>query len=304
MSTFTGSTTIGKQRARAIDAENPGALSRHRLGTFLVRRLLAKRPVILCYHSVGHGDPRDDPEFLRVSPERFVKQLDLLAGAGARFTTVAEIAQLLREGSASGLVAISFDDGYQDNHDVVLPILEQRNLTATVFVTMGLIGRPSPWLTERSGVRMMTAQELRRMADAGIELGAHTLSHPDLTTVDRAQCQAEVEGSKAQLEALIEREVVTFAYPYFHFDDAAREVVLQAGLMGFTGLSRGSFADPAAVPRVLVTGKDGLTTLVLRICGVYEPVLNSRLGHLMRRITRGLRNAARARQHAARAIEG
>jgi peptidoglycan/xylan/chitin deacetylase (PgdA/CDA1 family) len=304
MSTFTGSTAVERGQARAIGAEGSDVAPRHRLATFLVRRLLEKRPIILCYHSVGHSDPCDDPEFLRVSPERFVAQLDLLAGAGARFTTVAEIAHRLQDGSASGLVAISFDDGYQDNHDVVLPILEQRNITATVFVTMGLIGQPSPWLNERSSVRMMTPSELRRMADAGIELGAHTLSHPDLTTIDRAQCQAEVEGSKQQLEALIEREVVTFAYPYFHFDDVAREVVLEAGLTGFTGLSRGSFTDPGAVPRVLVTGKDGLTALVLRICGVYELVLYSRLGHLLRRITRGLRNAVRARQHAARAVDG
>jgi peptidoglycan/xylan/chitin deacetylase (PgdA/CDA1 family) len=304
MSTFTAPTVVERGQASAVGAKGSDVAPRHRLATFFIRRLLEKQPIILCYHSVGHGDPCDDPEFLRVPPERFIAQLDLLAGAGARFTTVGEIARRLQQGTASGLVAISFDDGYQDNHDMVLPILEQRNLTATVFVTMGLVGQPSPWLAERSGVRMMTRSEIRRMADAGIELGAHTLSHPDLTTIDRAQCQAEVEGSKQQLEALIEREVVTFAYPYFHFDDAAREVVLEAGLTGFAGLSRGSFADPGAVPRVLVTGKDGLTTLMLRICGVYEPVLHSRPGRLLRRVTRGLRNSVRARQHAGRVADG
>jgi peptidoglycan/xylan/chitin deacetylase (PgdA/CDA1 family) len=264
------------------------------LAALSLRMVLRKRPIILCYHSVGSGNPLDDPGFLRVPPQRFLQQLSILARAGGRFASVSEIASALGNGSGAGLVSVTFDDGYQDNHSVVLPILRRYGLPATVFVTIGLIDQPSPWMPPRSQVRMMNVDELREMAAAGVELGAHTLSHPDLTNLDASACEGEVRESKNQLEALINDEVTSFAYPYFRFDDGARKAVREAGMVGVTGLSRGSFDDLAAVPRALVTRKDGLLVFILRVYGVYEPLVDSAIGVFLRRLRRRVR-AVRAR---------
>lgn len=264
---------------------------RQLIAAWTLRAAIRKRPVILCYHSVGPGDRGHDPGFLRVNTERFIQHLSLLARAGGHFTSVTEIGRALAEGSGAGLVCVSFDDGYEDNHSVALPILKRYGLTATVFVTTGLLGQPSPWMSPSSGARMMNVDELRELAADGIEIGAHTVSHPDLTDLDPPACEREVVDSKTQLEALVEREVTSFAYPYFHFNDDARAIVRDAGLFGFVGLSRGSFDDPTAVPRALVTGKDGLFVLVLRVYGLYEPLVDSALGILARRLRRVVRSA-------------
>lgn len=60
---------------------------------------------------------------------------------------------------------------------------------------------------------MMTDAQVRRLARAGVEIGAHTVSHPILATVAPEVARQEIQSSKAQLEALVEREVAAFAYP-------------------------------------------------------------------------------------------
>src|SRR5213592_1592387 len=118
--------------------------------------LRSRRSVILCYHGVGPTSARVDPGFLRVRPARFRAQLELLLGAGFEFVTVGELADRLEgDEPPAGLAALSFDDGMDDNHAVVLPILADLSLTATVYVVTGLIGKPNPWMAPGAAVRMM-----------------------------------------------------------------------------------------------------------------------------------------------------
>jgi peptidoglycan/xylan/chitin deacetylase (PgdA/CDA1 family) len=262
----------------------------------IVRAALRRGPLILCYHSVGSSPRADDPEFLRVDPGRFREQLELLLAAGARFTTVAEIADRARiRAPVVGLACATFDDGYEDNLTVALPILRELGLSATVYVATGLVGRPSPWMRDGAGVRMLEAGELRELAAAGVEVGGHTVTHPDLTAVDAATCRREVRDGKRELEALAGRPVTSFAYPFFRFDDVARAAVRDAGYASaVTGLGRGSPSDPMLLPRALVGGKDGTASFVARIGGVYDPLFASGPGRAVRAATRPARAAARA----------
>ncbi len=182
----------------------------------------SRRSVILGYHGVAPSSPAEDPHNLRVSPECFRAQVALLGDAGFRFVTVRELAERMDGGPPPpGLVALSFDDGMEDNHSVLLPILKELGIGATVYVTTGLIGQPNPWLAESSGARMMTEGELCELAGAGIELGAHTVSHPDLSTLDREACLREMVDSREALERLTGAAVSTFAYPFCRYGDAA-----------------------------------------------------------------------------------
>jgi len=266
-----------------------------RTAVAIARAALRRGPVALAYHSVGDSPVEHDPEFLRVCPSRFRQQLELLVAAGGAFTTVTELAAKVRERrSTAGDVVVTFDDGYQDNHEIALPIMRELGVTGTVFVATGLIGRPSPWMSERAGIRMMETHELRELAAAGVELGAHTVTHPDLTTVDPAVCAREVADSKSELEAVIDQPVTSFAYPYFHYDEQVRSVVEASGFeAAVAGLGAGSPDDTLALPRVLVTGKDGLPSFAARIAGVYDPLFQSRAGTLARGATRPLRRLAR-----------
>jgi peptidoglycan/xylan/chitin deacetylase (PgdA/CDA1 family) len=262
----------------------------------IVRAVLRRGPLLLCYHSVGSSPRADDPEFLRVEPGRFRAQLELVLAAGGRFATVAEIADRVRaRAPLGGLACATFDDGYEDNLAVALPILRELGLTATVFVATALAGRPSPWMRPGSGVRMMDAGELRELAAAGVELGGHTVTHPDLTAVDAATCRREVRDGRRELEAMLGRPVTSFAYPFFRFDDVARAAVRDAGYAAaVTGLGRGSASDPMLLPRALVGGKDGTASFLARIGGVYDPLFASGAGRAVRAATRPGRAVARA----------
>ena len=259
-----------------------------------LRALRSRRSVILCYHGVGPSNAQRDPHFLRVSPSRFRAHVELLGDAGFDFVTVAELAQ--RAGGREpppGLVAVSFDDGMDDNHAVVLPILREYGVPATVYVATGFIGEPNPWIAADAGARMMTVPELCELVEAGFELGAHTVTHPDLAELDFDGCLREMTESRETIERLTGAEVQTFAYPFCRYGPAARAAATQAGFIAaVTCHGRGSW-DPLEMKRAMITGKDRLFSFVLKLADAYEPLFQSLPGRMARVSSRGARRAAR-----------
>jgi len=116
---------------------------------------------------------------------------------------------------------------------------------------------------ERHTHRWMTVEELRRLADTpGFDIGAHTLTHPFLAGLDRDEQQAEIAGSRAQLERLLERPVRSFSYPYGGpdaFDAVTAELVRDAGFTTACSATGGLAApggDPFQLPRNMVCNWD------------------------------------------------
>jgi peptidoglycan/xylan/chitin deacetylase (PgdA/CDA1 family) len=262
----------------------------------LGRSISRRRSVILCYHGIARATAEDDPEFLRVDPDRFRGQVEFLAGSGFDFVTVADLASRLDGGPPpAGLAALSFDDGLQDNHEVLLPILRGYGIPASVYVMTGHIGRRYPWMPERAGARLMTESELRELASAGIELGAHTVTHPDLSTLGQEECLREIVESRRTLERLTGAEVRTFAYPFCKYGEAAVAAVREAGFAAaVTCQGRGDWSR-FTLKRALITGKDGPVSFVLKLVDAYQPLFDSVPGRLVRSTTRGLRRRVRTR---------
>jgi peptidoglycan/xylan/chitin deacetylase (PgdA/CDA1 family) len=263
------------------------------------RLIRAHRSGILLYHGVGPTSTRIDPGFLRVRPEAFRAQLRLLLAAGFEIVTVGEFAER-SDGRKPppGIMALSFDDGMDDNHSVVLPILREHGLRATVYVTTGLIGKPNPWMAPESGARMMTLDELRELAAAGFEIGAHTVSHPDLSRLGFDECLREMRESRDELERTLDVDVRTFAYPSCHYGPAAVEAVRAAGFtaavtcQGFGSWSR------YELRRSLVSAKDDTASFLVKLTGLYEPLSASPSGRLARATTRAARDRRRERREA------
>ena len=264
--------------------------------------LCARRSVILCYHGVGPTSTSLDPGFLRVRPEAFRAQLDLLLGAGFEFVTVAELAERFTGAEPPpGLAALSFDDGMDDNRTVVLPILTELGLTATVYVTTGLIGKPNPWMAPSAGARMMDEPELRELAAAGFEIGAHSVTHPDLSQLDYEACLRETTESRHTLERVVGAPVRTFAYPFCRYGPAALAAVRASGFTAaVTCQGLGSW-DRYELERSLITGKDGLLVFLLKLTDAYQPLFDSGPSRLVRAATRSLRERRRERAQERRA---
>jgi peptidoglycan/xylan/chitin deacetylase (PgdA/CDA1 family) len=259
-----------------------------------LRQLARRRSVNVGYHGVDDVRHADDPENLCVPPARFRAQLDLLLAAGFEIVTVAELAERAAGGPPpAGLASLSFDDGLEDNHRVLLPILREAGVPATVYVVSGLIGEPNPWIGDGTIARMMTGEELRELHRAGIELGAHTVTHPDLSTLGEADCRREVWDSVNAIEAVTGSPVRTFAYPFCRYGQAAVAAVREAGLLAaVTCEGRGDWT-PHTMKRTLVTGKDGMPSFVAKLLDVYQPAFESPPGRLVRLATRGARGRAR-----------
>jgi peptidoglycan/xylan/chitin deacetylase (PgdA/CDA1 family) len=246
--------------------------------------------LILAYHGVAPSDQGEDPHNLRVPPARFRAQVESLLGTGFEIVTVADLADRAGGGEPPpGLAALSFDDGMEDNHSVLLPILREYGIPATVYVTTGLIGEANPWLAPESGARMMTEEELRALARAGIELGAHTVTHPDMSLLGHDECLREMTESREALERLAGGPVRTFAYPFCRYNESAVAAAADAGfLAAVTCEGRGGWS-PYELRRAMITGKDGWPSFLLKASDAYQPLFDSRAGKLLRASTRSVR---------------
>jgi peptidoglycan/xylan/chitin deacetylase (PgdA/CDA1 family) len=242
---------------------------------------------------------RQDLSLLQVRPARFRAQIELLLDAGFTFVTVAELARLGagREPPA-GLAAISFDDGMRNNRTVALPILQELGITATVYVTIEFIGGISPWVGPMSDNRIMGGDELRELATAGWELGAHTLSHPDLSTMDYQACRREIEGSKSALEEIVGAEVHTFAYPFGRYGPAAAKATRDSGFIAAVSTGGGSW-DPFELPRAMIGALDTMPIVLLKLADRYEPILQTSPLSLLRRASKQVRKQVREQQRLA-----
>jgi peptidoglycan/xylan/chitin deacetylase (PgdA/CDA1 family) len=258
-----------------------------------VRAIRERQSVVLAYHGVDTRPRQEDPEFMCVHPDRFRAQVELLMAADFSFVTVAQLAEQAAGGPPpAGLAALSFDDGLQDNHRVVLPLLREYGVPATVYVATGLIGGAYPWMS--GGAPMLDEDEIRELAEAGVEIGAHTVTHPDLAQLDRERCLREMSESRQTLEQITGHPVRTFAYPYCRYGDGAVEAAREAGfLAAVTCQGRGSW-DRLTLKRAMITGKDGLPSFVLKLAGAYQPLFDGPPGRLVRGVTRPLRRRVRA----------
>jgi peptidoglycan/xylan/chitin deacetylase (PgdA/CDA1 family) len=181
---------------------------RHRHGT----------RAIALYHSVGIARPES------VSVGQFERQVALLASAFAvvPLRDLRRTMQTARPDADIG--CLSFDDGYLDNYTDALPVLERHGLKAAFFVATGFIGGTL------AGVPMLQRHQIRELADLGHEIGAHGVTHRRLPHLPLAEARREMAESKALLEDLTGRPVVSFAYPYGAYTEVLRD---EARAVGF-----------------------------------------------------------------------
>jgi peptidoglycan/xylan/chitin deacetylase (PgdA/CDA1 family) len=167
---------------------------------------------ILTFHSVD--DKRD---VLSFPPRLFEWGLARLHEAGYRTVPLTLAVDRLCTGAAlpERSVVITFDDGYRSVHEHALPALRRFGMCATLFLIAGSHeGRPAA----RLGRTMLSWSEVRELRDAGVTIGAHTVTHPDLRRLPLAQAAAEMRDSKARIEQALGTAVTSFAYPNGYYD--------------------------------------------------------------------------------------
>jgi len=240
-------------------------------------RQVQRGPVILMYHAVATR--RSEPASCYVVPRRrFTVQMAWLNRRGYRVISLGDLIAHLRTHRLppARSVVITFDDGYEDNCETALPILQRYGFPATVFVVSGAIGSTAQWTTEPAlmGRPVATGAQLAAMVKGGIEIGAHTQTHPSLTAIPPLAQEAELRGSREDLERLLGKPVRSFAYP---FGDYAPDIARRVAEAGFDAAcsSRSGVNDPATplfqLRRVEVRGTYSLWSFAWLLWRAHRP---------------------------------
>jgi peptidoglycan/xylan/chitin deacetylase (PgdA/CDA1 family) len=222
-----------------------------------IGRPQVKVPILMYHYIRPAPDRRYDPIGwgLSTSPADFQQQMDYLAQNGFHPITLVELREYL-----AGLrtlpdrpVVLTFDDGYEDFYTTAYPVLKAHNFRAVAYVVSGFIGRGAN----------LSADQVKELDSYGIEIGAHTVDHVDLTHTSAGGLVYEVLGSKNSLEVLLGHPVSDFCYPSGRFDARVVAAVQAAGYQSATTTQWGavhSMGDRYAWSRVRVSGSESLET--------------------------------------------
>jgi peptidoglycan/xylan/chitin deacetylase (PgdA/CDA1 family) len=234
--------------------------------------------VVLGYHSI-----HPSRSFASATPALFEAHLAFLT-ANCNIVPFADTAVAACPAAGRPRVAITFDDGYVDNYEYAFPALFRREVSATFFLTAGLIERDPAVVRRFALMRRAAAQDVEplswaqvlEMRRAGMDIGAHTRTHPNLAALSRSAAREELRVSKQIIEQRLSAPVALMAYPFGkpgrHFTP---ENALDAQALGYGAAAAVLWrsvrqADSRyAIPRFLVS-RDDVRTLEQKIRGGWD----------------------------------
>lgn len=243
-----------------------------------------KTPVLMLHHVEPR--PLDPPP---LHPDSYLTRadfagfLDDLKAQGYRMLTLAAAMQTPQGKPPGRGIVLTFDDGCRCFRDHAFPELQARGMTATLFVVSRELGGTNRW-DQEAGERteeLLGAGDLRRLAAAGVEIGSHGRHHRDLTACTDDELREEVQGSRSDLEAMLDMPVRTFCHPYGHVDDRVRAAARDAGYLAAVSIHAQPGArpgDPWALPRMIINPGESRFERRLKANGLYP--LWSRLPRL------------------------
>ncbi len=233
-------------------------------------------PRILMYHMVAPRKPGAQFNGMRVAPQAFTAQVQWLKSNGWTFVSMSDLVSNWGK-HADKTVAITFDDGFEDNFTAALPILADAEANATLYLVDQR--QNNDWSRKKkrhhgSGELLRESKlsdaQVTSMLDSGrIELASHTLSHANLAQSTTDEKATEIVESKATLESNFDHPISSFAYPFGIYDEYDVSLVRQAGYSNAVttdpGIDQIGQPDFFKLKRIKVSGKEGLWAFRLRL---------------------------------------
>jgi peptidoglycan/xylan/chitin deacetylase (PgdA/CDA1 family) len=222
---------------------------------------------VLMYHSIATQAARRFRRFA-VDPGEFAAQMDYLAAAGYRPMTAAALISGWASGSPSPSrpVVLTFDDAYTDFYSTALPVLRKHGFPATLFVATAYVGATARWnrAVGEESRSILSWNALRDIAAEGVEVAAHSHTHPQLDRLLLADISDEVNRSGRLVEDTLGVRAEGFAYPFGYWNRAAHAAVAAARFR-FAFVVDNLMASPGedmlALPRLTVNAGLGVRGL-------------------------------------------
>ena len=217
---------------------------------------------IITYHKV---DGNAGISKLSISPESFRREISFLKKHNYNVVKLEAMAELVKSGKfPPKTIAITFDDGYENNYINAYPILKEYKIPATIFIVPNFIGKDG----------YLTWDQVIEMSNSGvISIGNHTMSHGYLPSFQGEKLNTEITDSKKIIEDRIKKEVLSFSYPLGGFNDLVRDKVIESGYKIAAAVNPGKNYpkhDLFAMKRVRISRtSDNLLVFWIEISGFY-----------------------------------
>lgn len=231
---------------------------------------------IFMYHSIAKPPKETAMKSLYVTPKNFGIQMRILKLLGYQGLSMNDLQPYLRGEKQGKVVGITFDDGYENNLTYAAPLLKKLGFTATCYLVSERLGGYNQW-DENSGIAhnpLMAVEQVHQWLDSGLEIGAHTCTHANLTQLTTEQAKQEIEQSKQQLENLFQQPITAFCYPYGAYNAAIYQQVKQAGFSNATTIDKALTVidehDRFALPRVFIAYRTLPHLFLMKIFGWYK----------------------------------
>ncbi len=207
---------------------------------------------IIYYHKIAQPPPEARDLELYVTPANFAAQMRYLHRRKYHTLDLSDLGRALRNEIKlpPRPVIITFDDGYVNNYENAVPVLQQYNLKATIFIVADLIGKKVAWQQSIEVITdpLMSWEQIREIQRGGITIGSHTCTHPKLSQIPAEQARQELVESKSKLEEGLGITVDSFCYPYGRFyNQEVVNLVQEAGYTAACITEKGSLHRPGDV---------------------------------------------------------
>jgi peptidoglycan/xylan/chitin deacetylase (PgdA/CDA1 family) len=224
-------------------------------------------PRVFMYHAFDTTDQLADPLKLTVTIASLDEQLHWLHTRRWRFLDVDGYITARANSRAQRAASVTVDDGYRSFTELALPCFQRHAVPTLLFVPPALIGRIGVNVATPGG-ELIDANELRAIADDGVEIGVHGWDHRVMVGLDDQALRQSVVEARDAVADLIGRVPRTFAYPEGRFDERSRRAVAAAGY----ALAFAVHDDdgPYAISRVDVNATDTLRSFRVKTIPGYR----------------------------------
>lgn len=220
------------------------------------------KEAVLVYHCVSVLESKGDPFKLSIHPKLFEKQMVYLAKLQKKRP-----------------VLVTFDDGFENFFSNAFSLVLRYNFRVSLFVSTDFINGNISFdhlFSGKTKLNPLTWAQLKEISDSGIEIGSHTITHPNLATLNDKELYRQIADSKKIIEERIGREVKCFAYPYGAkrtFNRRTIQIVRESGykeaytnIMGFNTNS----ADAYNLKRIRIYSNDNMFRFKMKLSGAYN----------------------------------
>jgi peptidoglycan/xylan/chitin deacetylase (PgdA/CDA1 family) len=209
-------------------------------------------PRILIYHQIGAGSGMQ----MDLSTQMFRGHVSWLLDHG-RIVGLGDALSGADDPDSSRSFVLTFDDGYADFYENAFPLLRERGIPFTLYLTTGHIETRE---VLHRGDRPLDWGQVADMLESGlVTLGAHTHTHPDMRGLPRDQIEHEIGESNRLIELRTGQVPMHFAYPKGYWDEGTEKVVSAVYTTAVLGAGAPISKDtnPFRIGRVPVQQSDG-----------------------------------------------